>query len=495
MFDIKTTRDSIETRYIGFSPNTTRVKPVHLANGMFRVLLCARYDTSRLFRFIYSTLKDGSTLPGCETATIYEQLVAAHAIQADRQQPDILSHVHALRKHLFSIVSADRAVYVGSVPRTATQSIDRMDSYSAGAAPFVSHDRIGQDGGEFLAAWLQRDAPSFASVVRAALTQLDDPITILAAPLLDETTASSYVPDVSTTIALGDACPASLQHAMRCLGATAECLAGHLAVHPNKLARLRMSMLLGSLLLIRYLADLEHLWEPGSQRARPIFLLDCSTGDGDPVRAASQRSYMLICQSVTRFYSWMFAEHLRSYAIDDLMQQMPSYAGKKRPADRQTIEEIWQAATEDQHDAADPYRIYGQAVYDILALLAEATPVLYMRHLGIRCGLFWPPYNLQPTKQLAVRQDLLEVLIRSVARQGDVLTLDVLQERLWQSFGVIIGGRPEDLELLIRQGIYQADSQALEQNQAAFVRRLQDLSFARLLADGVLEVQVGTAWN
>jgi hypothetical protein len=118
-----------------------------------------------------------------------------------------------------------------------------------------------------------------------------------------------------------------------------------------------------------------------------------------------------------------------------------------------------------------------------------------MRHLGIRCGLFWPPYNLQPTKQLAVRQDLLEVLIRSVARQGDVLTLDVLQERLWQSFGVIIGGRPEDLELLMHQGIYQADSQALEQNQAAFVRRLQDLSFARLLADGVLEVQVGTAWN
>lgn len=492
MFDIKTTRDTIEKQYIGFSPNTTNVKPAHLANGMFRVLLQARYDTNRLFCFVYMTLKDGSPLLGSEPQTIYDQLVESGHINAKEVS---VQQVGALRTALRKIVSADKAVYVGKAPRTATQALDRMDSYSAGTAPFVSSDRIGQDGGEFLASWLQREAPAFTDVYRDALNQVDDPITILAAPLLDSENLSQHTVDFSSTIGLNDTCPPELRHGMSRLGAAAERLASHLNAHPNKLARLRMGMLLGSFLLIRYLADLEHLYRPDTARGRPIFLLDFSTSDDHPIRAASQRSYVFVCQAMTRFYTWMFAQYLvQEFPIDDLVG-MPSYSGKKKTADLQVIAEIWQAAVEEHRDAVDPYHVYGQAVYDILAILAEATPVQYIRQIGIRCGFFSPPYNLQPTKQMATRQDMLEVLIRSVANQGDMLTLNDLQDRLWESFGIVIGGRSNDLDLLINAGIYQADSQALEQNQTAFVRHLRDLSFARLLADGVLEVQVGTAWN
>ncbi len=492
MFDIKTTRDAVEKQYIGFSPNTTNVKPVHLANGMFRVLLQSRYDTNRLFRFIYMTLKDGNPLLGSEPQTIYNHLAAANRIDVNEVS---VQQLGALRIALRKIVSADRAVYVSKAPRTATQALDRMDSYSAGAAPFVSSDRIGQDGGEFLAAWLQRDAPSLAKVFRDALNQRDDPITLLAAPLLDDEMAVQYMPDFSSTIGLNDTCHPELHRGMANLGAAAECLAGHLSAHPNKLARLRMGMLLGSFLLVRYLADLEHLYQPKITRVRPLFLLDFSTQSDDPIRAASQRSYVFVCQAITRFYTWMFAQYLeREFPIDALVR-IPRYSGKKKTADLQVIENIWHAAIEDHRDAPNPYHVFGQAMYDILALLAEATPVQYMRWIGIRCGLFWPPYNLQPTKQMAVRQDLLEVLIRSVANQGDMLTLSDLQNRLWKAFGIVIGGRPDDLDLLIKAGIYQADSQALEQNQTAFVRHLRNMTFARLLADGVLEVQVGTACN
>lgn len=492
MFDIKTTRDAIERQYIGFSPNTTNVKPAHLANGMFRVLLQARYDTNRLFRFVYMTLKDGSPLLGSEPQTIYDQIIDGQHIDAAEVS---VEQVGALRASLRKIVSADKAVYVGKAPRTATQALDRMDSYSAGFASFVSSDRIGQDGGEFLASWLQRDAPTFTAVYREALNQGDDPITILAMPLLDTETTSTHTVDFSTTIGLNDTCPPELRHGMARLGAAAERLAGHLRAHTNKLARLRMGMLLSSFLLVRYLADLEHLYRPDTARGRPIFLLDFSTSDDDPIRAASQRSYVFLCQTVTRFYTWMFAQYLTEQFPLDTLIENPSYSGKKKTADLQVIAEIWQGAVEEQPDAENPYHVYGQAVYDILALLAEATPVQYLRQIGIRCGLFWPPYNLQPTKHMALRQDMLEVLIRSVAGQGDVLTLNDLQDRLWESFGIVIGGRPNDLDSLINAGIYQADSQALEQNQAAFVRHLRDLSFARLLADGVLEVQIGTVWN
>lgn len=492
MFDIKAIRDSIEQQYIGFSPNTTNVKPAHLANGMFRVLLGQRFDTNRLFRFIYPTLSDGSPVPGNELATIYDQLVASDHLDTKEVSTE---QIALLRTALRKIVSADKSVYVGKVPKRASQAIDRMDSYSAGSAGFVSNDRIAQDGGEFLALWLQKDAPEFTTVLRAALNQQNDPITVIAKPLLDEEIGSTVTIDgAETIIGLNDTCPPSLRQGMIRLALSAKRLEQHLSAHPNKLTRLRMGMLLGSFLIVRYLADLESMYTPTASRGRPIFLLDFSTTDNGPIRAASQRSYVYACQAVTRFYSWMFAQYLQDqFTIDDLALA-PTY-GKMKPEDQKIIADVWPAALEDLQDTTEPYRVLGQAVYDILALLAEATPVQYLRQIGIRCGLFWPPYNLQPTKHMAPRQDLLEVLILSVAQQGDLLTLHELQDRLWETYGIIIGGRTDDLDLLVNAGIYQADSQALEQNQSAFVGQLRDLSFARLLADGVLEVQVGTAWN
>lgn len=188
----------------------------------------------------------------------------------------------------------------------------------------------------------------------------------------------------------------------------------------------------------------------------------------------------------------MFADYLRQQGFDkdDLERDCPAYDKPMKPADEQICREVWQEAINRAKVEKEIYAVYGQAVYDILALLAEATPIQYLRQIGIRCGLFWPPYNLQPTKHLTPRQDMLEVLVRSVANPGELLDIATLQNRLWDTFGIVIGGRPDDLGLLLDRGIYQADDRALEENQSAFAQRLNDLNFARLLADGVLEVQV-----
>jgi hypothetical protein len=99
------------------------------------------------------------------------------------------------------------------------------------------------------------------------------------------------------------------------------------------------------------------------------------------------------------------------------------------------------------------------------------------------------------TKYIAPQRDLLEVLLRSVMHSKETIDLIEIQTRLRERFGIIIGGHPDDLDYLLDAGIYQADAKALEQNQFAFTEQLKDLSFARLLADGVLEVQVGNVWN
>ena len=77
LFDVKELRKGIEHEYIGFSPNTTNVKPVHLANGMFRGLLNEANDTtSGLFRFVFSSSKKDGTIPkGHELDRVYQWLL------------------------------------------------------------------------------------------------------------------------------------------------------------------------------------------------------------------------------------------------------------------------------------------------------------------------------------------------------------------------------------------------------------------------------------
>ncbi len=482
-FDIKAKREEIEHEYIGFSPNTTSVKPVHLANGMFRGILNeASETTSGLFRFVFTASRKDGTIPkGHELEKVYQWLLD------DERMDDTVTAaaVAQFRPTLKKIVAADKPSAV---------SISGMESYSAGYRAFVSNDRIAQDAGEFLSVWFSRQAPAFVELLRSAIESREDAISILAQPLFGGSrTAKMQIDDVDKIRCLQESCSDQITAGMQRLAMTVNRLSSQLRAHPNKMVRLRMAVTLGAFVVVRYMADLECMYVQPGKCQRPAFLLDLLADDSSSMRLASQRSYILVCQSITRFYSWMFGDYLNAqgFGLDDLQSDYPTYGSPMKQVDEQICREVWQEAINRASGEENQYAVFGQAVYDIMALLAEATPVQYLRQIGIRCGLFWPPYNLQPTKYLAPRQDMLEVLIRSVADPGELLDLATLQDRLWDTFGIVIGGRPDDLDILVNRGIYQADDKALEENQAAFAQKLKDLNFARVLADGVLEVQIG----
>lgn len=482
LFDIKNIRKGVEQEYIGFSPNTTNVKPVHLANGMYRGILNEVSDTSSgLFRFVFSaSKKDGSVPKGHELERVYEWLTEEQRIDSSVTPASIAQ----LRPILMKVVAADKPSAVSTAG---------MESYSAGSTSFVTNDRIAQDAGEFLSIWFSRQAPMFIELMRAAIESNQDPITILATPLFGERrSAKMQIENVENIRCFQHKYSTSVMPGMQTLARTADQLAQHMESHPNKMVQLRMGIILGAFLIVRYMADLEYLYVPNQVSQRPAFLLDLQANDNSPVRLASQRSYILACQSITRFYSWMFGDYLiaQDYGLSELATDYPGYGSPMKTADENVCREVWRDAAIRADAEESPYTTYGQAVYDILALLAEATPIQYLRQIGIRCGLFWPPYNLQPTKHIAPRQDMLEALVRSVCSPGEMLSLPLLQDRLWDTFSIVIGGRPSDLDILIDRGIYQADDKALEENQMVFAQKLKELNFARLLADGVLEVKV-----
>lgn len=489
-FDIKGRRSEIEREYIGFAPSTTRVRPSHLANGMFRTLIGETYDTSTLFRFVVTAKHDGSIPYGHERTELYEELSSKGRIDV---QAVSSSDVERLRLKLRKIVSADGTVYIDK-EKTAKRAGSRFDSYTGGSRRFLSTDRSFQDAGEFLATWMKRDAPDYCTTIVRALDDTTDTITLIAYPLLQEHTSQSLgeIGEIEETGArsLRGRCPQRLKEQMRLSSLGATTLSSHMAQHPDKLFRLRMAMMYGAFSIIRYLADLEYGY--GLAERRPPMLLDFSGAITRPIRMASESSYISLCRSLSRYYTWMLGDFLRDNFAETVSLDVPPTYGKKvKDSDLQLYDEIWKTSLNEAQESEDKYQVLGQAIYDILAMDANATPINYFKQIGLHSGLFWPPSKFVTAKHLTPRRDLLEVFVRSVVQLGETIDLGEIQQRLRHSYGIIIGGLPDDIDYLLDSGIYQADAKALEENQMAFADQLKDLNFARHLADGVLEVQVG----
>lgn len=467
----------IDDKYVGFSPNTASIKPVHLANGLFRAVVGQTFETEALNRFVFWQKDNGEVPKGHDLDTIYNYLTDQHRLDPAEVKKDDLKRLRVLLK---DILNADSGVYMHK---------DRMESYSAGYQGFLSEDRIAQDGGELIAAWLTERHSPLVDYVQKKLTAGDDAITYLAGPLLGEPLKVVPVtldPNLPFLYHYADLPPVP-QRLWAGLTQASATLSQHLFDHPNKLFGLRLTTLFASFVLIRHLACLESYYVPGAADNTIPFLLDFSDGSNEPVGRASLMSYTLICQSVSRFYAWAFAERLKQIITPEQLLQEPPPTYRNKPLSAEAGE-IWRLALLEIDRAPDPYLVAGQALYDAMAQDAQANPIIYLRQLGHRSGLLWPPVNTQPSKRFVVQQDMLEMLIRGVIQPGKSVNLSVLQDRLWSHYGIIVGGRGIDEARLLQQGVYQADSTALKENQRRFAERLSQLDFAHMLADGVLQV-------
>jgi hypothetical protein len=481
---IEEAREWIEEQFIGFSPNTNNVKPVHIANGMFRAVLGGTVNTRSLHRFVFSRTDKGRIPRGHELEKVYSTLINEHRLDSDEVSE---ANIARLRELLKKVVAADDAVFT-----------DGMESYSAGFVGFVSKDRIGQDGGELISEWLRRNKSPLRNCISDSLKSEGDTITLLSAPLLDTSLDKSWLPrfDFDRVRFLNKPIPSEPASSWEGLVEAANTLCQHLSVHPNKLFRLRLSVLFASYVLVRHLASLEVCYVPRTRNAVLPFLLDFSPEGTSPVARASAMTYTLVCQSIARFYAWGFGKYLQKlgYNYERLRRDdVPVYKkGQVKKGEKigDELKEIWKLALRDAKDSKQLYTICGQALYDMLALQSNVSPIGYLRQLGHRSGLLYPPVNTRPTKRFMLQQDMLETLVRGAVRPGEVIDMPTLQERFWTRYGLIVGGRQEDEEKLLKFGIYQADSNSLDENRKRFADSLSRLGFADLLADGVLQVKL-----
>ena len=479
---LKQMREKVDERFVGFKPNGSSVKPVHIYSGASRMIYGESVNTQGIKRLSYVSDAKGKTPKNNTLEKVKEMLAEKDAMDESIKDDDLIAFRNLLQK----LLAADNGVFSGTD--------DGMVSYSAGSKYFITSPALYEDAGEFVGGLINKYCPELSRHIKEILENGNDPISILFEPVADDDTkaiAADRLDEVSIFKSNGEEFRGFIQG----LEASGKCLLKHLESHPNQLTQLRIFNFFCIYTLIRYLASLEAFYCNGNRR---LFLLDFSGEASSSVACASVMSYTQIHRAISRFYAWGYAQCLKLDGVTkaDLMNMEPPSFDERGKSKVGNVEltRMWDLAKTDakELDEENALLVFGTTIYDMLALEASSHPVVYLRQVGTHAGLLYPPTNLHVNKRFVVSQDILEMIMRACVEPNETLVVAELKERLWNRFGIVIGGDESDIQKIETTGsILSADTDALRANFDNFSKTLEAINFADIMADGILQIRLG----
>lgn len=474
-------RKRVDSSYVGFAFNGNAIKPVHVSSGVQRCIFGSYNTTKKIKQLALVSDSKGNIPPGNELDTIFAQYSDDGTIEEGISK----GSVESMRNVMQKLLSADKGVYVLS------KLEDKMLSFTAGSKYFLTASSIYEDTGEFIGGLICEYCPELAKYIKGLLDKANDPISLLFEPVLEET-MQVYERSRHQELPVFKKINAATQWYIDGLRESGICLMNNFEEHSNPLTQLRLFNFFCIFHLIRYMSMLEAFYCEG--KIRPI-LVDFS---GRPpsvssVARAAEMSYTQIHKSINRFYAWGYAQLLDDMPIGELMQsETPVYKNKKSSNE---LNVLWDMAKDRAALCKTDNEIrlvFGETMYDMLALEASSHPIICLRRLGTSSGVLYPPDQMHPNKRFALSQDMLEMVLRGTVKPGEVISGSEMRNRLWDRFGMIVGGSSFEIEHIQESGILlQVDEASLEQNFVAFAELLEAMDFAEVMADGILQIRLG----
>ncbi|QAT42752.1 hypothetical protein [Aminipila luticellarii] len=479
-------RKAVDSTYVGFTPNGGSIKPVHVASGVQRCIYGGYNTTMNIKRLALVSDAKGNVPVGSEIETIYATLAAEETIE----DGIVEGSVESMRNVMQRLLSADKGVYVVKGLK------DDMISFTAGSKYFLTRTSIYEDTGEFIGGIIRSYCPDLANYIKEVLEKADDPISLLFEPV-HESSMQVFEKSRHEDIPVFKNMNNSVKWYVNGIKESGECLMENLKQHPNPLTQLRLFNFYCIFQLIRYMAMLEAFY--CEENIRPI-LLDFSgiAPSQSSVARASEMSYTQMHKSINRFYAWGYAQELKEkdYSKAELLaSETPIYEENKKASVE--LDTLWEMAKERAKVCAtdDEARlVFGETMYDMLALEASSHPVNCLKILGTAAGILYPPDKMHPNKRFVLSQDILEMILRSTVSPDEILSGSEMTTRLWERFGIIVGGSTFELERLQNSGmLLQIDEDSLERNFTDFATLLESMDFAEVMADGILQIRLGGA--
>lgn len=495
--------NAVYDRDVGWRPSSGAIKPVHVANGLVRAIQGERYDTKRLHEFVVWWKRGRKP----DEKRTLEALLHAH--------PDVYkgfgNEFDRARRYAEGLLGGDQALF---------PALDHS-SFSLTSALMVTRDNSDRQLGVFAAALMGdlQDPETLASSVRDA-SRTDaprDPVTALVWPLLDDeepNEVSGGKAGGRVATALGKRHNA---HFMEVISEAARCLASHERAQGNRMRTLQRAV---QFACVATLSHAQALGANGTLRNRAPALIALSGHRQSDVSVASERSLDLIFR---RFEEWLShrlgrcikrgeplaegEEPLPSPTTDlrSIRPILAQFAGASRgseaPTDAVLRERVhyYKNARQLLGDDADPAQILARALVDAYSreFASSGGPRKFLQGLGCRIGLLYPHFaGRAREKRYRPSVPILDMLVRACVPAGETVTLTVFLERLWERFGLIVGGRRDDLwddAAFLAHHDLPVDTPELIENTERFVDEVVAMGLARRYADDVTFVGDGDA--
>jgi hypothetical protein len=501
--------NAVYDRSVGWRPATGALKPVHIANGLFRDLTGEYFDTKRIVHFLIPWKKKND--PQADPKRTYQYLVEEApserytAFQGGGQQRD---RFERLREYTRGVLAADGAVFPKPTDSSLTLTCRQMissDRFDKHVGRFAADILRGQDGAGTLAQHLK------GCLKRGSETPVD-PLTFLAWPLLSRDAEPVSQRSARTRPTENKRLKeffTSLEH-----GAAA--LASHEASQGNRLATLQRAVHFSVLAL---LGHAQVLAVNGSIGKRVPLLVAMDAPKGSRLARASEESLIRYYDAFDGWLATQLGVRLTKeqpliYTSDaDSTQEeaMPPIPTLRRDSVEKWLKNI--RTDKDEVPSADALTdricLYEQALSkvgkDDPGLLLGETLVQCYRHeyssggprqflsgVGRKAGVIFPHFQGR-SKEKRVRPSvaILDVLVKSCTPVGEPIPIHDFLETLWTRFGIIVGGRVADTggdhELLATHGIDVSQGD-LNVGTAAFIDQLVQIGLARRYPDNITYV-------
>ena len=127
------------------------------------------------------------------------------------------------------------------------------------------------------------------------------------------------------------------------------------------------------------------------------------------------------------------------------------------------------------------------AVKDVTFRMMSGDPTDFFRGMGVHVGFLRPTGGTR--KYFTLDGVLLEAVLASIVF-GEAMPYRDFLNVLYERYGFLTGGRPEDADVLLQGGIDQVTVEDLRENSMSLRRQLVAMGWARAYADGVMFVQL-----
>jgi hypothetical protein len=491
--------------HVGWRPATGAIKPVHIANGLYRDLVGHYYDLKPTVSFVIPWKKKNN--PVGDPKRTYEHLVedpGEDRFVAFKGGGQNKVRFAKFRDFLRGVLAADGAVFPDPEGSSLTLTCKQM----------ITRDQMDKHVGRFMADIIRgrnKSGPLAKEVlagVQKGSERPCDPITFASWPLLKSEHDDKPLKPVSRCSPFDTK---KLRQFHDHLEAAAADLAGHEANQGNRLATLQRTVHFACVAL---LAHAQALAVDGVLQNRAPLLIAMEAPKGSPLAIASEASLNAYYAS---FEAWLARQlgvlltkgaplcpnedsdghedlgelpDLRKDAVRKWLSQILLVKGANPTpaaiADRMYLYE--QALA--QHGKDDPGLVLGETlVQSYVAEYETGGPRKFLGGLGRKVGVIFPHFQGRSReKRIRPSIPILDMLVKACTETKGPVPLHVFQQRLWERFGMVLGTRHDeeggDHALLVSHGI-EVSKTDLDTNIETFVDHLVQLQLARRYPDNI----------